>query len=102
ITTVGDNNYQHGSGSTIDKNIGQYFFDFIGGYHGSYGTGPSTNLFFPSLGNHDWETPSAAPYLDYFSLPGKERYYDFVSGPIHFFAVDSDLHEPDGTSPSSI
>jgi len=101
ISTVGDNNYTEGSASTIDKNIGKYFSGYIGHYKGSYGSGPGVNLFFPTLGNHDWETAGAKPYLDYFTLPGNERYYDFVRGPIHFFALDSDDNEPDGNSPSS-
>ena len=101
ITTVGDNNYTAGSASTIDKNIGKYFHDYIGHYKGTYGTGAAGNLFFPTLGNHDWDTPGAKPYLDYFTLPNNERYYDFVRGPIHFFTIDSDENEPDGTSPDS-
>ena len=55
-----------------------------------------TNRFFPVLGNHDWDTPGAAPYLDYFTLPGNERYYDVVLGPVHLFMLDSDPREPDG------
>ena len=35
------------------------------------------------------------------ALPGNERYYDFARGPIHFFVVDSDDHEPDGNSSTS-
>ena len=101
ITTVGDNNYPSGAASTIDRNVGKYFAGFIGNYHGSYGPGSSTNLFYPTLGNHDWDTSGAAPYFNYFSLPGNERYYDFVKGPVHFFALDSDPHEPDGTSSTS-
>ncbi len=57
--------------------------------------------FFPTLGNHDWYTNDAQPYLDYFTLPGNERYYDFVWGPVHFFALDSDEHEPDGVNAGS-
>jgi hypothetical protein len=101
VTTVGDNNYPSGSASTIDRNIGQYFHSFIGNYHGSYGGGSASNAFFPTLGNHDWEASNAAPYKNYFSLPNNERYYDFVKGPVHFFALDSDTHEPDGTSATS-
>ena len=40
-------------------------------------------------------------YLNYFTLPNNERYYDFVQGPVHFFALNSDTNEPDGTSSSS-
>ena len=102
IITLGDNNYRYGSASTIDENIGQYFHHYIYPYTGSYGGGSNTNKFFPSLGNHDWDTPNAQPYLDYFELPGNERYYDFIWGNIHFFVVDSDPDEPDGTNQNSL
>ena len=101
IITTGDNNYEDGAASTIDRNIGQYYHDFIAPYTGSYGSGARTNRFYPCLGNHDWNAPGALPYLNYFTLPGNERYYDFVSGPVHFYAIDSDVHEPDGNSSTS-
>lgn len=101
ILTVGDNNYPDGEAATIDENIGQYFHDYIYPYTGEYGEGAVQNRFFPTLGNHDWNTLSAQPYLDYFTLPGNERYYDFVWGPVHFFAIDSDSREPDRIGRSS-
>ena len=87
-----------GAADTIDANIGQFFSGFIGGYTGKYGPGSATNRFWPCLGNHDWYAPTGAQaYLDYFpSLPGNRRYYDVAVGNVHFFAVDSDPHEPDG------
>ena len=124
IVTLGDNNYQYGAADTIDTNIGQYYsayiYPYTGHYTGTqgtgYGIGPrplpvsrvsvATNRFFPALGNHDWESLTCAPgsqpsscqgpYFDYFTLPGNERYYDFVQGPVHFFVIDSDAREPDG------
>jgi hypothetical protein len=102
IITVGDNNYPYGEAETIDANIGQYYHDYIYPYLGEYGEGAGTNRFFPTLGNHDWDTPDAQPYLDYFTLPGNERYYDFVWEPVHFFALDSDSREPDGFRSTSI
>ena len=96
IITTGDNNYPSGEAETIDENIGQYYHAFIYPYTGTYGEGADTNRFFPSLGNHDWATGDVQPYLDYFTLPHNERYYDFIWGPVHFFVVDSDPHEPDG------
>jgi hypothetical protein len=109
IITTGDNNYDFGEASTIDPNIGQYYHEFIYPYLGSYGAGADTNRFFPTLGNHDWgdgfiDPPSAGvqPYLDYFTLPGNERYYDFVRGPLHFFVIDSEDYEPDGNTSTSI
>lgn len=101
VITLGDNNYPSGGADTIDRNIGQYYSDFIGSYRGHYGKGASENRFFPALGNHDWYTDDAQPYLDYFTLPGTERYYAFSRGPVDFFALDSDPHEPDGTNRDS-
>jgi len=40
--------------------------------------------------------------MDYFTLPGNERYYDVDYGLVHLFAIDSDSAEPDGTDSSSI
>ena len=68
IVTAGDNNYLDGAAETIDANIGQYYYEFIHPYTGAYGAGADTNRFFPSLGNHDWNTTNAQPYLNYFTL----------------------------------
>ncbi|RJQ37350.1 hypothetical protein C4552_01130 [Candidatus Parcubacteria bacterium] len=102
VVTTGDNNYFSGKASTIDQNIGQYYREFIYPYVGSYGTGSTVNRFFPSLGNHDWDAPGIQPYLDYFALPGNERYYEFIWGPVHFFVLDSDEREPDGITSTSV
>jgi tartrate-resistant acid phosphatase type 5 len=101
IITTGDNNYPAGEASTIDRHIGAYYHAFIAPYQGQYGPGSDINRFFPSLGNHDW-LADAIPYLAYFTLPGNERYYDFVWGPLHLFALDSHPREPDGVTPISI
>lgn len=101
VITLGDNNYDQGAASTIDANIGQYYHDFIAPYRGRYGSGAATNRFFPALGNHDTYTGAGQPYLAYFSLPGNGRYYDFVRGQVHFFVLNSDPSEPDGTSSTS-
>ena len=102
VITVGDNNYPLGAADSIDLNIGLFYHDFIEPYLGRFGCGATRNRFFPSLGNHDWMTTGARPYLDYFSLPGNERYYDVVWGPLHLFALDSDPSEPDGVTADSI
>lgn len=101
ITTTGDNNYPDGEAETIDANVGQYFHEYIHPYKGTYGEGAQVNRFFPSLGNHDWHTAGAKPYLDYFELPGNERYYETAWGPVHLFVLDSSSTEPDGISVSS-
>lgn len=116
VLSLGDNNYPNGEASTIDANVGKYYAEFIGGYAGAFGPGSPTNRFFATLGNHDWhyitKPPelTAKPYLDYFTLPGdgftsssgNERYYDFVWGPVHFFALDGCLHEPHGRKAGSL
>ena len=102
VVTVGDNNYPNGAAKTIDANIGQYYAEFIYPYVGEYGAGADENRFWPVPGNHDWRADDLQPYLDYFTLPGNERYYDLVRGPVHFFMVDSDPHEPDGISAESV
>ena len=102
IITTGDNNYPNGEQENIDENIGQYYADYISPYYGNFGPGGEVNRFFPSLGNHDWTANRAQAYFDYFTLPGNERYYDFVWGPLHLFALDSNSQEPDGVGASSI
>lgn len=102
IVTVGDNNYPDGAADTIDENIGQFFHEYIAPYQGQYGAGGDKLRFFPVLGNHDWNTDHGQPYLDYFALPGNERYYDFTWGPVQFFMISSDSREPDGVSRKSI
>lgn len=101
ILTVGDNNYPTGSPKTIDLNVGQYYHEYIAPYGGEFGAGAERNRFFPALGNHDWIDPGAQAYLDYFTLPGNERYYDVAWGPVHVFALDSMPDEPDGIEDTS-
>ncbi len=102
VITVGDNNYPEGFAEMIDDHIGQYFHQYIYPYKGNYGAGADINRFFPSLGNHDLLTDNGQPYLDYFELPGNERYYDFVWGPVHLFALDNLPTEPDGATADSV
>ena len=107
VVTTGDNNYPSGAAGTIDSAVGRHYHEFIAPYLGIYGSGADTNRFFPTLGNHDWDATTRAtrlpqPYLNYFELPGNERYYDVAWGPVHIFAVDSDYREPDGSSSDSI
>lgn len=102
IVTTGDNNYETGAAATIDANIGKYYHNFIYNYTGAFGAGSATRRFYPSLGNHDWGTAGALPYLAYFDLPGNERYYTFTQGECQFFVLDSDPNEPDGVTPTSV
>jgi len=117
IVTTGDNYYSvaGGAGSgRYDLSVGMHYNAWVKdnrpGNAGSLGAAP-TNAFFPALGNHDYfgSPPSADTYLSYFTLPGdgfrntsgNERYYDYVEGPIHFFALNSNTEEPDGVTATS-
>ncbi|KUG07007.1 metallophosphoesterase family protein [Solirubrum puertoriconensis] len=101
IITLGDNNYPYGDSTTIDQNIGQYYHAYLHPYRGQYGAGAAENRFFPSLGNHDLHTAAGKPYHKYFTLPGNERYYDFVRGNVHFVVLNSNRAEPDGIDSTS-
>lgn len=95
VLTVGDNIYIADDPlATFERNVGAYYGDFIS---------PSLdgNKFWPCMGNHDWEGDTAPEYIQFFNLPGNERYYTFRKGDVQLFAVNSDTHEPDGTSKTS-
>jgi hypothetical protein len=102
IITLGDNNYGADFAATVDDNIGRDYNQWIFPYSGIYppGGSPDVNKFFPSPGNHDnnqtLDISDLQPYLDFFTLPGNERYYDFIKGKIHFFSMNSIVAEPDG------
>jgi tartrate-resistant acid phosphatase type 5 len=96
IITTGDNNYPRGEANFIANNITKHYGEYIGNANNK-----QPNRFFPSLGNHDWDTAGAKAHLDYFDLPGNKRYYQFRRGPVEFFAIDSDTREPDGVQPDS-
>lgn len=102
ILTLGDNNYPDGLATTIDTNIGQFYQSYIHPYAGKYGPGATENKFFPCLGNHDWNSGTIKAYVNYFELPGNERYYDIARGPVHIFCIDSEPQEPDGTTADSV
>ncbi len=107
IATLGDNNYEDGFASTIDANVGKYYHDYIFNYQGSYGAGSATRRFFPTIGNHEYGAQDDTPgrlnaYTNYFDLPGNERYYDYVEGPVHVFVINSDGNEPDGNDVGSV
>jgi hypothetical protein len=110
VITMGDNSYPDASSSMLlETNIGQYYSKYIGGYMGKFGIGSPINLFFPAVGNHEWYGADPDPmknlqsYLNYFpELPGNKRYFTFQFGLVKFFVVDSDQHEPDGSTPDSV
>ena len=119
VITVGDDYYSSAGGAgtaKYDESTGAYYGDWLKDIHTTGRRLPAgraaVNAFFPALGNHDYSdaTPSPGTYLSYFTLPGSafvstsgnERYYDFVEGPVHFFVLNSNTMEPDGTGSTSV
>jgi tartrate-resistant acid phosphatase type 5 len=118
ILAVGDDYYSPAGGTGTgkdDDSTGAFYGAWLKdihttGHHLPKGLA-AINAFFPALGNHDYSdaTPSPRTYLTYFTLPGagfrstsgNERYYDYVEGPVHFFVLNSNTAEPDGTSSTS-
>ncbi|CAN7704993.1 metallophosphoesterase [Pararhizobium sp. LjRoot238] len=99
ILTVGDNVY---APQLLDNAVGQFYHDYIGNYQGSYGNGSAINRFFPTLGNHEYAEGNLSNYLNYFTLPDNERYFDFQIESVRFFALNSNGEEPDGDSANSV
>jgi hypothetical protein len=100
VATLGDNDYGDAAGG-IDRAVGRLYHEYIAPYKGRYGTGGTVNRFFPIPGHRDWDRASLQPYLEYFTLPGNERYYEVVLGPVHLFMLDTDEREPDGATEAS-
>jgi hypothetical protein len=85
IISTGDNAYDLGSYQNFGANVFPIYREIF------YRAG-----LWPSLGNHDYLTASASPYLDIFDLPVQgfrpadyERYYSFDYGAVHFVILDS-------------
>jgi len=78
---TGDVAYEDGSMSQYEDNVFGVYADIF------------RNIpFFPSSGNHDYHTLSAAPFRDVFDLPGDngEKWYSFDWGRVHFVALDTE------------
>jgi hypothetical protein len=86
---TGDVAYNHGTRGEL----GARFFDV---YAGLLERAPA----FPSSGNHDYESEDAAPFREAFHLPdnggpeGRERWYSFDWGDVHFVALDTERIGP--------
>jgi predicted phosphodiesterase len=118
VIAAGDDYYAKAGGTgtgRYDESTGAYYGRWLKdittiGHRLPVGTA-AVNAFFPALGNHDYSDALPAPqtYLTYFDLPGtgfssssgNERYYEFVEGSVHFFVLNSNSAEPDGTSSRS-
>lgn len=85
VLVLGDVSQQRGTYS-------QYQANFFGIYRDALARAP----FVPILGDDDYRTDSAAPFLSVFVLPGnapqgqEERYFSFDYGNAHFVALDTE------------
>lgn len=85
LLALGDNAYESG---TLDE-FEMHLFDVYGPVFRSVPV-------FPISGNHEYHTRDAAPFREVFVLPenggeqGRERWYSFDWGPIHFVALDTE------------
>ena len=99
ILTVGDNNYEIGSQSTVENNVGKYYWQYMYPYK-SYVTPPlykgapdKQNRFYPCPGNHDWGEGNLDNYLDYFAGVNNSYYYTKSLENTDVFMLDSDPHQ---------
>jgi hypothetical protein len=88
VFTTGDNAYPNGSAR-----------DFANCYDPTWGRHKSRT--FPVPGNHDYETPGAAAYFDYFGdaagSPG-QGYYSYDVGAWHILALNSNVSAQAGST----
>jgi hypothetical protein len=85
ILTTGDNAYLDASYADFDRAVFRIYGDLF-----------ARAPVFPSLGNREYRTARAAPYLDLFELSAmtwrpddQERYYSFDYGSAHIVVLDS-------------
>jgi hypothetical protein len=86
---LGDIAYEEGARLELEAN-------FFGVYQAVTRSFPV----YPVAGNHDYGTESAAPLREFFVLPenggaeGRERWYSFDRGPVHFVGLDTERIGP--------
>ncbi|HEY6090545.1 MAG TPA: metallophosphoesterase [Gemmatimonadales bacterium] len=81
VFTAGDNAYDNGSPS-----------DYANCYGPSWGRFKSRTR--PAIGNHDYNTPSAAGYFGYYGAAGASNgnaYYSYDAGAWHVVVLDSNI-----------
>lgn len=91
---LGDLAYNNGTYEEIERNFFNVFRNVL-----------SNRMMWTTLGNHEYYTNFAAPYLDVFQLPehalrpaDQERYYSFDYGNAHFVVLDG---TPEANAPIS-
>jgi predicted phosphodiesterase len=67
-----------------------------------YGNWVDRKLFFPAMGNHDYDDGTGEAYFDYFSEIVQGRYYYRMTlGPVTIFLLDGNSVSPDGNTANS-
>jgi hypothetical protein len=83
---LGDIAYEHGTATQLQNHHFAVYAELMKSFP-----------LYPTSGNHEYTTSSAAPFREAFVLPenggtaGSERWYSFDYGPVHFVALDSEL-----------
>lgn len=91
VATLGDNAYEHGSAQ-----------DFNDCYDPTWGAVKARTR--PAPGNHDYETPGARGYFDYFGRSAgnrKEGWYSYDLGTWHIIVLNSNCAEVGGCETDS-
>jgi hypothetical protein len=81
VLTFGDHAYSDGT-----------LAEFTEKYHPHWGR--FNDIVKPSPGNHEYHTPQAQGYRDYFRLPPGPLYYSFNVRRWHFLAMDTEVMDP--------
>jgi Calcineurin-like phosphoesterase len=91
VFTVGDNAYDKGTAG-----------DFTQCYEPTWGRFKSRTK--PAAGNHEYQTPGATPYYDYFGAAAGDRtqgWYSYEAGAWHVVVLNSNCGQVGGCSPGS-
>lgn len=90
VVHTGDIAYDEGTAAQLEENFFNVYAPLLRSF-----------AFYPAVGNHEYVTESAAPFLQAFVLrenagPGEaERWYSFDWGDVHFVALDTEqIGEP--------
>ena len=86
VLALGDNQYEDGTIEEYGKSYAQSWGRF-------------KDITFPVAGNHEWHTPDAQGFLDYFGLT--THWYTFTVGPWRLYALDATCDENNGCDPAS-
>jgi hypothetical protein len=75
---LGDIAYQEGTAEQLQSRFFEVYRDYL----------PFAPAY-TAIGNHERRTRNGAPYREAMVLPGKELYYSFDWGDVHFVAIDT-------------